>query len=169
MIIKKKIFKNVYLVSNKNFKDNRGNFLKFNSILNIGKKKIKFNQYCYSSNKKKFTLRGMHFQRYPYEEIKLITCIQGLMFDVIIDVNKKSKTYLQWRAVKLTEDIPLSLYVGKGYAHGYLTLKRNTIVLYNISGKYNKNAQQLISWKDPKICIAWPRKPSVISKSDDIF
>jgi len=166
MIIKKKLFKNVYLLSNKTFKDARGKFLKFDNVLDINKKKIIFNQYCYSSNKNKFTLRGLHFQKYPYEEIKLITCIQGKIFDVVVDINKKSKTYLQWKCIELSENESLSLFVGKGYAHGFLTLKKNTVVLYNISGPYKRNFQRIVNWKDPKIGIIWPARPKLISKAD---
>jgi dTDP-4-dehydrorhamnose 3,5-epimerase len=166
MIIKKKLFKNVYLLSNNTFKDNRGKFLKFDNVLDINKKKISFNQYCYSSNKNKFTLRGLHFQKYPYEEIKLITCIQGKIFDVVVDIKKKSKTYLQWKCIELNENDSLSLFIGKGYAHGFLTLKENTIVLYNISGPYKRNFQRIVNWKDPKIGITWPTRPRSISKSD---
>jgi len=166
MIIKKKLFKNVYLLSNKTFKDARGKFLKFDNVLDINKKKIIFNQYCYSSNKNKFTLRGLHFQKYPYEEIKLITCIQGKIFDVVVDINKKSKTYLQWKCIELSENQSLSLFIGKGYAHGFLTLKKNTVVLYNISGPYKRNFQRIVSWKDPKIEIIWPARPKIISKAD---
>jgi dTDP-4-dehydrorhamnose 3,5-epimerase len=166
MIIKKKLFKNVYLLSNKTFKDARGKFLKFDNVLDINKKKISFNQYCYSSNKNKFTLRGLHFQKYPYEEIKLITCIQGKIFDVVVDINKKSKTYLQWKCIELSENESLSLFIGKGYAHGFLTLKKNTVVLYNISGPYKGNFQRIVNWKDPKIGIIWPARPKLISKAD---
>ena len=166
MIIKKKLFKNVYLLSNKTFKDARGKFLKFDNVLDINKKKISFNQYCYSSNKNKFTLRGLHFQKYPYEEIKLITCIQGKIFDVVVDINKKSKTFLQWKCTELSENESLSLFIGKGYAHGFLTLKKNTVVLYNISGPYKRNFQRIVNWKDPKIGIIWPARPKLISKAD---
>lgn len=166
MIIKKKLFNNVYLLSNKTFKDNRGKFLKFQNVLNVNKKKITFNQYCYSSNKSKFTLRGLHFQKYPYGEIKLITCIQGKIFDVIVDIDKKSKTYMQWRYIELSENDSFSLFIGKGYAHGFLTLKKNTVVLYNISGPYKKNFQRILNWKDPKIGIIWPANPRMISKRD---
>ena len=166
MIIKKKLFKNVYLLSNKTFKDTRGKFLKFDNVLDINKKKIRFNQFCYSSNKNKFTLRGLHFQKYPYEEIKLITCIQGKIFDVVVDINKKSKTFLQWKCTELSENESLSLFIGKGYAHGFLTLKKNTVVLYNISGPYKRNFQRIVNWKDPKIGIIWPARPKLISKAD---
>ena len=111
----------------------------------------------------------MHFQKYPYGEIKLITCIQGKIFDVIVDIDKKSKTYLQWRYIELSENDSFSLFIGKGYAHGFLTLKKNTVVLYNISGPYKKNFQRILNWKDPKIGIIWPANPRMISKLDKLI
>ena len=169
MIISKKIFSDVYLIKNNFNNDKRGKFLKFNHEIIIKKKRIKFNQFCYSLNKKKNTFRGIHFQKYPYQEIKLVTCVEGKILDIIIDLNKKSKTYLKYKFVKLNQNKMHSLYIGKNYAHGFLTLTNKTTILYQISGPYIKSKQSGLLWSDPALKIKLPTKPKLISLRDKSF
>ena len=124
MQIVKKLFINAYLIKNKFQKDDRGSFIKFNQEIKIKNKKIKFDQFCYSVNKSRYTLRGIHYQRYPFQEEKLITCVEGKMLDVIVDLNKKSKTYLNYKFINLNQSNMYSLYIGKDYAHGFLTISK---------------------------------------------
>lgn len=158
-MMKKKFF----LIKNLLAKDNRGSFLKINYYNN------KNYQNCFVINKKKFTLRGLHFQKKPFSEAKIITCIKGEIFDVIVNINKRSSDYLKWKSFLLSEKNNHSLFIGKDYAHGYLTLKENTIVNYQIFGKYLKNKQSGLAWNDKKINIKWPNKPLVLSKKDRNF
>ena len=169
MKIIKKIFKDVYLLKNEFQKDKRGKFIKFEYVLKIKDDKIKFNQFCFSSNKNKNTLRGIHYQKYPFQEKKIITCVDGEIIDVVVDLNKKSPTYLKHKFIKLNQRNMHSLYLGKNYAHGYLTLTKNTSILYQISGSYKKSKQTGLLWNDPTLKIKWPNKPKTISNRDKNF
>jgi len=169
MAILKKIFSDVYLITNKFKNDKRGKFIKFNHEITIKGKKIKFNQFCYSFNKKINTLRGIHFQRYPYQEKKLVTCVEGKILDIIVDLNKKSQTYLKYKFINLSENDMYSLYIGKDYAHGFLTLTDKTTILYQINGRYIESKQSGLLWNDPTLKIKWPTKPKILSARDKTF
>ena len=169
MLIVKKIFTNAYIIKNKFQKDDRGSFIKFKQEIKIKNKKIKFDQFCYSLNKDRYTLRGIHYQKYPFQEEKLITCVEGKILDIIIDLNKKSETYLCHKFINLNQGNMFSLYIGKDYAHGFLTLSKNATILYQIKGNYKKFKQAGILWNDPMLNIKWPKKPSVISTRDKKF
>lgn len=169
MKVIKKIFADVFLVKNEFQKDKRGQFIKFQNEFKIKNKKIKFNQFCYSSNKNKYTLRGIHFQKYPFQEKKLITCVEGKILDIIVDLDKKSKTYLNYKLINLSERNMFSLYVGRNYAHGFLTLSKNTSILYLINGTYIKTKQTGLLWNDPALKIKLPEKPKIISFRDKNF
>ncbi|MCX5695208.1 MAG: dTDP-4-dehydrorhamnose 3,5-epimerase [Candidatus Omnitrophica bacterium] len=119
-----------------------------------------------SFNKEKGTLRGMHYQIDPYEEAKLISCVRGAIYDVIIDLRKDSVTYCQWYASELTEEDYRMLYVPKGFAHGYQTLKINSVVSYQVSEFYHPGLEKGLRWNDPSIGIRWPLKPKIISNKD---
>lgn len=160
----KKINKQLYLIKNKIARDNRGEFVKINYD-----KKEGLIQYCYSFNKKKHTLRGLHYQKKPYSEKKIITCIKGAIFDVVVNINKRSINYLKWKSFNLNEKNKHSLFVGEDYAHGFLTLTDNTIVSYQILGKFYPKLQAGILWDDKKINVKWPKKPSLISVRDKNF
>ena len=169
MKILQKIFSDVYLITNKFKNDKRGKFIKFNQEIIIKKNKIKFNQFCYSLNKKIYTFRGIHFQKYPYQEKKLVTCVEGKILDVIVDLNKKSKTYLKYKFINLNENDMFSLYIGKNYAHGFLTLTDKATILYQINGRYIKSKQSGLLWNDPTLKIKWPTKPKLMSSRDKTF
>jgi dTDP-4-dehydrorhamnose 3,5-epimerase len=150
------------LIKNNFTSDNRGFFLKI-------KKKNKLYQNCFSYNKKKGTIRGIHYQKYPNYEKKIISCIKGAIFDVIVDLRKNSKTYLQYKKFKLSEKDNYSLIVPKGFGHGFQTLEKNTIIYYQISGKFIKKKQTGVLWNDRKIKIKWPLPARCISKRDKKF
>lgn len=114
----------------------------------------------------KGTIRGMHFQREPYAEDKIVQCIKGAIFDVALDVRPSSPTFGQWVAEELTEDNNRMLLVPKGFAHGFQTLKANTVVMYFVSQYYTATAESGIRWNDPTFHIQWPIKEAVLSKKD---
>ena len=126
----------------------------------------KFIQSNIVSTKKKGTLRGLHYQKYPFQEIKLTRCIKGSIFVVIVDLREKSSTYLDWYGIKLSEKNNKSLYVPKNFAHGYITLENETDIFYQSSNTYSPEYEAGISWNDPKIEIKWPIKPKIISEKD---
>ncbi|NOY70990.1 MAG: dTDP-4-dehydrorhamnose 3,5-epimerase [Gammaproteobacteria bacterium] len=123
-----------------------------------------------SFNLKAGTLRGMHFQTEPYQEIKLVRCTQGAIYDVIVDLRKASDTYLQWYGVELKGDGLTSLYIPKGVAHGFQTLLDDSVVLYMHSEYYVADASSGVRWDDPKLNIKWPdTEKRIISKKDNLW
>ena len=120
-----------------------------------------------SFNKLKGTIRGMHYQIKPYEESKLVRCTHSKIFDVIIDLRPKSETYRNWFGVELTADNYKMVYVPKGFAHGFQTLKNDTEVFYQMSDSFNPKYARGIRWNDKTIGINWPLKPTKISKKDN--
>jgi len=119
-----------------------------------------------SLNLKKGTLRGMHYQIKPFEESKLVRCTRGALYDVIIDVRRESPTYREHLGVELTPDNGLMLYVPEGFAHGFLTLKDETEVFYQISEFYAPDSARGVRWDDPAFHIPWPAEVKVISDRD---
>ncbi len=126
----------------------------------------KFVQTSVSQNKEKGTIRGMHYQTKPYEESKIVRCIKGKIFDVIIDLRPNSKTFKEWFSIELSEDNYKMLYIPKGFAHGFQTLENNTEVFYQISEYYNSKYAKGVKWDDKTFEIKWPLKVTVISKKD---
>lgn len=109
-----------------------------------------------SFNRKKGTLRGMHYQVYPHEEAKLVRCTMGSIYDVIIDLRPNSETFKQWIAVELTSANRKMIYVPEGFAHGFQTLTDNTEVFYQMSEFYAPESARGVRWNDPQFNIVWP-------------
>jgi dTDP-4-dehydrorhamnose 3,5-epimerase len=122
-----------------------------------------------SYNRQKHTLRGMHFQIAPYEEAKLITCIRGAIWDVIIDLRSYSPAYCHWFALDLTADNHKMLYIPEGVAHGFQTLENESTVFYQISEFYHPQSAQGVRWNDPVFGIRWPHPHSLVSARDQNF
>ena len=127
---------------------------------------LNFVQCNISFNKKKSTLRGMHYQASPYEEAKLIRCTMGGIYDVIIDLRSISQTYKQWISVELTVDNRKMIYIPEGFAHGFQTLTDNTEVFYQMSEFYKPEYARGIRWNDPQFKIIWPGNDPIISDKD---
>jgi len=119
-----------------------------------------------SFNSKKGTLRGMHFQTEPKAEAKLVRCTRGKMFDVIVDIRPESDTYKKWISVELSAENRKSLYVPKGFAHGFQTLEDNTEVFYQMSEFFFPGCAAGFRWNDPDIGIKWPLEDKVMSEKD---
>jgi len=119
-----------------------------------------------SFNKKKGTIRGMHYQVAPYQEAKIVSCTNGAIYDVIIDLRKKSLTYCQWFAVELSAEAYKMLYIPEGFAHGFQTLEDNTAVFYQMSEFYHPECARGVRWNDPVFGIKWPLLVKIISKKD---
>jgi dTDP-4-dehydrorhamnose 3,5-epimerase len=112
------------------------------------------------------TLRGMHFQRSPREETKIVRVVRGRAFDVIVDIRESSSTFGQWFGQELSAETASALYVPAGFAHGFLTLEDQTDVLYQISDTYCPEAATGFAWNDPRVAIRWPAKPLHLSARD---
>jgi len=119
-----------------------------------------------SFNRKKGTLRGMHYQVAPYEEVKLVRCTRGAIYDVVIDLRLDSPTYKQWVGVELTSENYKMIYVPENFAHGFITLQDNTEVTYLVSEFYSPGSERGIRYNDPAFGIKWPIPVSVISEKD---
>lgn len=117
-------------------------------------------------NHKKGTLRGMHFQVAPAAEVKLVRCIRGSIYDVIVDLRPESPTYLQSAGVELSADNRLMLYVPEMFAHGYQTLTDDTEVYYNVSQEYAPQYARGYRYNDPHFNIEWPLEVTEISEKD---
>ena len=123
-------------------------------------------QMNHSFSLKKGTLRGMHFQKPPYSEIKLVRCIQGSVFDVIIDLRKDSPTFLKWFGAELSAENKLMMYIPEGFAHGFQTLEDNSGLLYMHTAYYSPEAEDGLRYNDPQVNISWPLEISEISMRD---
>lgn len=122
-----------------------------------------------SFNKKRGTLRGMHFQAPPRAEAKLVRCTQGAIYDVIIDLRPNSATFKHWIAVTLAAENRKMLYIPENFAHGFLTLEDNTEVFYQMSEFYAPSSARGLRWDDPLFAIFWPEPVSIISQKDQQF
>jgi len=122
-----------------------------------------------SFNRKKGTLRGMHYQIPPYVETKLVRCTLGAIYDVIIDLRPHSHTFKQWVAVELTAENHRMFYIPEGFAHGSQTLVDNTEVFYQMSEFYHPECSRGVRWDDPTFGIRWPVSDLIVSDRDSCF
>lgn len=114
----------------------------------------------------KGTLRGMHYQLPPKAETKIVRCIKGSLFDVIVDIRKDSPTFLKWFGSELSAENRRMMYVPKGFAHGFVTLEKDTEAFYMVTEYYAPEKERGIRYNDPKLNIQWPVIPQVISDKD---
>ena len=114
----------------------------------------------------KHTLRGMHYQVTPHEEVKFVRCVRGAIYDVIVDLRPASPTWGQSFGVELDHDAGKALYIPKGFAHGFLSLVEDTDVFYQMGAVYVAGAAAGFRYNDPAFGIAWPCEPAVISERD---
>jgi len=161
--------KGSFLVEPEQIEDERGFFAR------SWDKKI-FEKYGLNSNleqcnisfsKKKGTLRGMHYQIDPFQEVKLVRCTKGRVYDVILDLRKGSKTFKKWTSFEISAENHKMVYVPEGFAHGIQTLEDNTEIFYLVSKRYMPEYERMIRWDDPTFKISWPLKPSIISEKDN--
>lgn len=148
--------------------DERGYFTRVycnNELKDIG---VKFNivQINRSFSKQKGLIRGMHYQKKPYEEDKIVQCLQGEIFDVAIDLRSGSKTFGKWYAQKLSAENKKLMLIPKGFAHGFQALTQNCVVEYFVSEFYTPGSENGIRWDDPKFGIDWPIKKAILSEKD---
>ena len=119
-----------------------------------------------SFNKRKGTLRGMHFQKKPHEETKLVRCTMGAIYDVIVDLRPGSPTQTRWFGIELSAVNRRALYVPKGFAHGFITLADESEVLYQISTQFHPESAAGVRWNDPAFTIEWPLEAALMSGRD---
>jgi dTDP-4-dehydrorhamnose 3,5-epimerase len=120
-----------------------------------------------SFNKRRYTIRGMHFQKDPFAQAKLVRCTQGAIFDVIVDLRPGSPTFKQWIGEELTAANHRMLYVPTGFAHGYQTLENDTEMFYQVSQFYTPSSLGGVRWNDPAFAIRWPAMDGVTLNERD--
>jgi len=118
------------------------------------------------SRSMKGVLRGLHFQREPYAQGKLVRVVRGSVLDVAVDLRKDSPTFGKWASIELTGENKLMYWIPEGFAHGFLTMEDNTVFTYKCSGVYNKAAEASIRWDDPDLAIQWNITDPVLSEKD---
>ncbi|MFT6765297.1 MAG: dTDP-4-dehydrorhamnose 3,5-epimerase [Alteromonas naphthalenivorans] len=169
MFFKKTSIQGAYTIILDPKEDSRGLFARTFCSKEFEKTKITSNfvQCNISENKNKGTIRGLHLQKDPYAEDKLVRCFRGVIFDVCVDLRPNSSSYLQWYGEELSEDNNKALYIPKGCAHGYQTLSDNTLIFYQTSQFYTPTAEQGIIWNDSTLNIQWPLQNNLIISNKD--
>jgi len=168
MIFKELKIKGAYSIDPEKKEDERGFFARVFCNQAFAEKGLagRVMQTNISYSKKAGTVRGMHYQVAPYAEAKLIRCIYGSLYDVIIDLRSDSPTFKQWVGVKLNASTRQMIYVPEGCAHGFQTLADHTEALYQVSSSYTPEAERGVRWDDPAFGIKWPLPVSMISGKD---
>ena len=162
----------LFVLKPKVFEDERGWFTETWNERELESKGIYVNfvQDNHSMSKRKGTLRGLHYQKTPFEQAKLIRCVKGSVFDVAVDLRYGSKTYGCWKGIELSQKNGMQFYIPTGFFHGFITLEDNTEIIYKCSNYYSPEHEIGIRFDDPDLCITWPKVDQVtISKKDNML
>mgnify|MGYP001294117773 FL=1 len=158
----------VILIEPQSFSDDRGFFFesfKESDFFSNGiDKKFVQDNFSHSANG---VIRGLHFQKAPKAQAKLVTVLKGKIFDVAVDIRKNSPTYGKWVSEILSGDTHNLLYVPEGFAHGFCVISDEADVLYKVSNEYSQEHERSIIWNDPKLDIQWPIKKPIVSNKDN--
>jgi dTDP-4-dehydrorhamnose 3,5-epimerase len=168
MIFRETKLKGLYLVEPERFEDERGFFAltwseKSFREQNLNPRLVECN---ISFNKKKGTLRGMHYQMEPHAQAKLVRVTRGSIYDVAVDLRPDSATFKEWVGVELSAENHLALFIPEGFAHGFQTLEDDTEVLYQMSDVFAPGAGRGVRWDDPAFGIEWPPDERTIIRRD---
>lgn len=168
MILTKTKIKEVFIIDLEPREDDRGYFVRVFCKDELKKNRIYYNivQINRSLTVEKGTIRGLHYQRPPKQEDKIVQCLKGSIFDVVLDLRKKSKTYGKWIGEELNEKNKKMLLIPRGCAHAFQTLEKNTVVEYFVSQYYSPIHEQGVRWNDPIFKIRWPIKKVFLSEKD---
>lgn len=157
----------IILIEPSRFEDNRGFFMetyKYSDFVRNGIREhfVQDN----SSRSLKNVLRGLHYQRNPHAQGKLVHCVRGTIFDVAVDIRKGSPTFMRWVSAELSEDNNRMLYIPAGFAHGFLVMSDTADVIYKCTKEYSPSDDRGIRWNDPDIHVSWPVRDPVLSEKD---
>jgi dTDP-4-dehydrorhamnose 3,5-epimerase len=160
-----------YIIDIEPLKDDRGYFARSFCREEFFRHGLKFEvaQCNISFNRRKGTLRGMHYQIPPKAEAKLVRCTRGAVHDVIVDLRDDSTTFRRWEAVNLTGDDSRMLYVPEGFAHGFQTLADDSEVFYQMFESYSPEHAHGVRWDDPELGIEWPLPIPIVSERDRAY
>jgi dTDP-4-dehydrorhamnose 3,5-epimerase len=172
MIFTEREVKGVYVIELEPFEDERGFFAPSFSQREFEARGLvgRFVENSVSYNRRRGTLRGMHYQAAPYGQAKLVRCTRGSIFDVAVDLRPTSATFKQWVGVRLTQENRLMLYLPADMAHGFQALEDDTEVFYQVSEVYTPDAYRGYPWNDPAFDIKWPLPNELIlNKRDESY
>jgi dTDP-4-dehydrorhamnose 3,5-epimerase len=160
--------KGAFVVKTEPFKDSRGFFARLfcNGSLKEIIENISISQINYSHTIEKGSIRGLHFQYPPKAEVKMVRCLNGSAFDVIVDIRRNSPTFLKWYGEIISGDNFKMMYIPKGFAHGFQTLEANCSLLYLHSESYDPSCEGALRYNDPMLEIKWPLTAAQISERD---
>lgn len=168
MKIDKTAIEGLLIITPKIFKDDRGYFFESYNKKTFNEMGLNFNfvqdNESFSS---KGVLRGLHFQKPPYSQGKLIRVVKGSVLDVAVDLRKSSNTFGKWHSIILDGETKQMFYIPVGFAHGFLTLEDNTIFTYKCTNLYCKESEGSIRWNDPDINIDWECVNPILSDKDN--
>ena len=167
----KTALKGAYIIELEAAEDERGYFARTFCRREFAEQGLNYEvaQCSISYNARRGTLRGMHYQVEPHREAKLVHCVGGSLYDVIVDLRPESDTYCRWIGVELSPLKRRLLYVPEGFAHGFQTLEDNTTVYYQISEFYAPQSARGVRWDDPAFGIKWPLSNPIISEKDRLL
>lgn len=171
MIFKETPLASAYIIDLEPFQDERGLFARTfckNEFAEIGHEK-EFVQFNHSETSTRGSIRGVHYQKPPYAETKLIRCIKGKVFDILVDIRQGSPTFLQWYGVELSAENKRMIYIPEGFAHGFQTLEPDTHLIYHHTAFYTPGFEGGLKYDDPRIGINWPLEPTVLSEKDQKY
>lgn len=168
MIIKKTRIKDVFIIEPELREDSRGYFTRIFAKEEFKQQGIKYNivHVNQSLTFKKGTIRGLHFQKFPKAEDKIIQCLKGSIFDVAVDLRPNSKSFGKWIGEVLSEKNKKMLLIPKGFAHGFQSLENNCVIQYFVSEYYVPTKEFGYSWNDKFFSINWPIRDAILSKKD---
>lgn len=157
----------VILVEPKVFPDDRGYFMETFKASDFKKANLPthFVQDNFSFSKKD-VIRGLHYQKEPKAQGKLVTVFKGAVWDVAVDIRRQSPTFLQWVAAELNDKNHAMLYIPPGFAHGFVSLTEDVLLLYKCTNEYDPQSDAGIRWNDPDIAIPWPVQKPILSEKD---
>ena len=157
-----------YLLATPFFADNRGGFevMWEENLLDQIKISFRPENANHSYNGTAGTLRAFHYQRAPHGQAKLVSCVSGKVWDVMVDLRPDSPTFRQWAATELSVGDGKCLYIPEGCAHGFVTLEDNSTLAYLIEGKYRPESAAVVRWNDPALGVTWPVSDPIISDKD---
>ncbi len=160
-----------YVIELEPFRDERGFFARTfcqNEFAKIGFDK-QIVQINHSLTRQKATIRGLHYQCSPASEIKIIRCVQGAVFDVMVDIRLSSPTFRHWHGVELSKDNMRMVFMPGGFAHGFQTLTDNAELIYHHSAFYEPQYERGLKYDDPAFAIRWPLPAGIVSSRDRNF
>lgn len=171
MIFRETPLKDAFVIDLEPFQDQRGLFARTfckRDFEEIGHDK-EFVQFNHSETRTKGSIRGIHYQKPPFAEVKLIRCVKGKVFDILVDIRKDSPSFLQWYGLELSAENKRMIYIPEGFAHGFQTLEEDTHLIYHHTAFYTPGHEGGILFNDPRIGVEWPLEVTIMSEKDQKY